>query len=133
VTRLTNIDAFIVCSQCKEFFAFFYLYQLLMYTIWFLDSFLTIAIVVFSVVVLAGVIKVHARPNLHPACHTESCVYLDCHFPCLWYRFHELYDDDGHSNSLICNVDLIRVWNFIFFGIYLLLNLPCSPFFATKL
>lgn len=44
---------------CKEFFAFFYLYQLLMYTIWFLDSFLTIAIVVFSVVVLAGVIKAH--------------------------------------------------------------------------
>lgn len=44
--------------QRKEFFTYFYVYQLVMYMIWFWHSYLVTGSLVFSVVILSGIIKV---------------------------------------------------------------------------
>mmetsp|Transcript_8522 Transcript_8522/g.24452 ORF Transcript_8522/g.24452 Transcript_8522/m.24452 type:complete len:1333 (-) Transcript_8522:290-4288(-) len=43
---------------CKEFFSYFYIYQLLMYMVWFWYSYLVTGSLVFSVVILSGFVKV---------------------------------------------------------------------------
>ena len=44
-------------AQSKEFFSYFYVYQLMMYMIWFWYSYVVTGALVFSVVILSGLVK----------------------------------------------------------------------------